>query len=49
MDNQPKVKSDVNEDRDVVEYTVDVEEILELINEHGRPRVNKTEEKKHTT
>ncbi len=37
MAEQPKIKSDVNEDRDVVEYTVDVEEILELLNKHGGP------------
>ena len=30
MAEEPKVKQDVNEDRDVTEYMIDVDEILEL-------------------
>jgi hypothetical protein len=39
-----KVTSDVNEDRDVAEYTVDVEEFFESLHVHPKPLPDKKKE-----
>jgi hypothetical protein len=45
MAEDPGVSADVNEDRDVAEYTVDVEEFFESQHVHAKPITDQN--KKH--